>query len=142
MVRNGKKKNVEKRDTASTCRRQRARLLDINGSLRVLRPGLIVIAPLLTKRALPPREYLASGAAVIVIRYRHALSAKLELGTGVCDGGAASIAGKLTLYRRLVLPRSAVQLNSTEAIRQIFPIRRGQKLWLHLNQGDIKIKIF
>lgn len=123
MVRN-RKKNVEKRggrDTASTCRRQRTRLLDINGSLRVLRPGLIVIAPLLTKRALPPREYLASGAAVIVIRYRHALSAKLELGTGVCEGGAASIAGKLALYCRLVLPRSAVQLNSTERSEEFFP---------------------
>lgn len=50
------------------------------------------------ERALPPREeYLSRAcAAVIVIRYRRALSAKLEPGTGACDGGAVSIAGKLT----------------------------------------------
>lgn len=60
------------------------------------------------------------GAAVIVIRYRRALSAKLELGTGVCDGFAASIAGKLTLYRRLLLPRSALQSRIQLTVSEFF----------------------
>jgi len=61
--------------------RQRTRLLDINGSLRVSRPSLIVIAPLLTESRSARahcHESIASGPAVslfvIAARYQRSSS--------------------------------------------------------------------